>query len=462
MALPAYYRELRVVGREHVPASGPLLLIGNHNNALIDPIMAGIALDRRVDFVGKSTIGKMKGLGWLAKKLGVIFVHRGQDVAKGADPRRNVAALDALVSRLEAGHAVCIFPEGKSHDEPALARFKSGSARAALSFLEQNPEQDLSVLPFGLQFEAPRVWRSRAMMRFGAPISLRGWLAEHPDADHRALTRSLQASVASLTLNYEDPRDKVLLTGLADLLRSNELEWRMGPKQETHNALVARLIDGKGRLSIDESALVEPLRHRALLYQEALDALRVDVETVFTPAGPGPMLRFVLREGLFALLGLPLAIWGAVQHALPWAMTRIMTTTFKGHPAETATRAILAALLIFPPILGLQSLWVAYRFSPILALAYALSLPPLGAFALAYADRVGDAVWRASAYLRLTKRPQERGRLLAEGRALVQRLQEIERSLNKESVEEVHAETSQATGNASDWSRISSSMHAGG
>ena len=37
--LAVFYRRVDVVGLEHVPAAGPLLVAGNHQNGLVDPIL---------------------------------------------------------------------------------------------------------------------------------------------------------------------------------------------------------------------------------------------------------------------------------------------------------------------------------------------------------------------------------------------------------------------------------------
>ena len=48
IALRWFYRDIEVVGAERVPAAGPVLLVGNHQNALVDALVIGTALPRLV------------------------------------------------------------------------------------------------------------------------------------------------------------------------------------------------------------------------------------------------------------------------------------------------------------------------------------------------------------------------------------------------------------------------------
>jgi hypothetical protein len=51
-----YYSPVRIIGRHQIPPSGPVLLVANHANSLIDPVLVGLAARRRVFFLAKAPL----------------------------------------------------------------------------------------------------------------------------------------------------------------------------------------------------------------------------------------------------------------------------------------------------------------------------------------------------------------------------------------------------------------------
>src|SRR6266446_5406186 len=92
----------RIIHRERVIQTGPVILAMNHQSYL-DPPLAGNACDRPIFFLARRSLLKVRLLGWLLPKLNVIPVD--QD---GIDR----SALKALIRVLKSGHAALIFPEG--------------------------------------------------------------------------------------------------------------------------------------------------------------------------------------------------------------------------------------------------------------------------------------------------------------------------------------------------------------
>lgn len=118
----------RCAGAEHIPQSGPALVVANHTSNY-DTIALGdfiISHGRWPRFLGKSEIWKVPFIGWLARESRQIPVERHTERAK-----------DSLIharEALEAGDIVAIYPEGTITRDPAgwpmLAR--RGAARLAL------------------------------------------------------------------------------------------------------------------------------------------------------------------------------------------------------------------------------------------------------------------------------------------------------------------------------------------
>lgn len=116
----------RVEGVEHLPRSGPFILVANHCSNL-DPLMMGWAsghqVGRVVHFMAKIEMRSWPVIGWLATQAGVYFVRRGE---------RDRAAQAFSLSALADGRPIAIFPEGTRSRTGRLREGKPGAALIAM------------------------------------------------------------------------------------------------------------------------------------------------------------------------------------------------------------------------------------------------------------------------------------------------------------------------------------------
>lgn len=109
-----------IVGFDHLPKSGGVLLLGNHIS-WIDWAMIQVACPRPVRFVMLRSIYNLWYLKPLFQFFGVIPISSGQ----------SKESLLAINERLRAGEVVCLFPEGAITRTGSLGLFHSGYERAA-------------------------------------------------------------------------------------------------------------------------------------------------------------------------------------------------------------------------------------------------------------------------------------------------------------------------------------------
>jgi glycerol-3-phosphate O-acyltransferase / dihydroxyacetone phosphate acyltransferase len=426
LALRWFYRDVEVVGLDRLPARGPVLLASNHPNALVDALVITCTLRRPVTLTAKATLLENPITRGLLRLAGVVPLRRATDDATRAgpdgqvDPARNAGAFAAVLDVLERGGAVLLFPEGKSHSDPALAPLKTGLARIALMARAERRIDSLPIIPIGLTFE--RKWdpRSRVVMSIGLPVLLG---PETPNAadDAMALTRRIDVGLRDVTLNFPTADDAAEVWTVSTILaevfddfrplhapdpplsESVQLARRINVIAErvprTDPRLVRRVDEFRGRIAAFDRMTRQ--------YGMAANDVQMD-----TRVGGGAW--FVIREALIAVLAGPLAVWGRVNHWLPLRLARSLAVRRSRGLDEPATNTIVAGLVLVLVFYAAQTALVTVGFGWLVGLVYAASLVPSATWDFRYADRVRRASARVKTYLRFRREPALQQQLLTE------------------------------------------------
>jgi glycerol-3-phosphate O-acyltransferase / dihydroxyacetone phosphate acyltransferase len=408
-ALRVFYR-LEVVGSDF-PLQGPLLLVGNHPNALIDPALLLAVCPRPLTFLAKAPLFHLPVLGWLLRAIDARAVQRRQDGAQ--DSKANTAVLEASASALASGHALAIFPEGKSHSDPRLAELRTGAARMALA-----AGVPVQVLPVGLTYAEKGRFRSTAHVEVGARLHVSP-LPEVTPSAVRALTAQIGDALRAVTLQLGAWEDLPLIATAEALyvLRTK------GPAEDAERRrLFAR---GMALLRDEQPERYAALRAEVGALARRLELLQAEPGSVAIHYRVSTVARFLVRNVLALVLGLPLATLGLVLF-LPWSLA-VRGAVAAAHVEDdmVATVKLLAALVLGPLyVLGLAA--VAWRLlGPGWAVGLAVAALPLALFTRSFLAQRKEALRDARLFFQLRNRSRAKRHLLAEGDALARRIQEV-------------------------------------
>lgn len=423
IALRWYYRDIHVEGVDRIPRRRPLLLVVNHPNALVDALLVGWAVPRRVLITAKSTIFKNPLAGALLRFLGVLPLRRAKDETPGeqVDATRNRGTFEAVHRALSRRGTVLIFPEGITHDEPSLAPLKTGAARMALHARDAGDVEGLAVVPIGLTFERKDVPRSRVLVQIGEPIVMESWREPIGMSPAEALTAEIETRLRAVTFNYSTVDDATRAVRLASLIAAlfepvptmGVVDRRLGAE----TAIARRIEELSIRLPFADAGL----RAQADLLVRRLDAVErvaakhgILIEDVGITLEHRRALRFVLREGWLLAIGGPVALWGRVNHWLPFRAARLIAMRSVDSAADPAMRTLVAGTAFVLLTYLAQTAAVAAIWNPVVALVYLVSLPIAADINFYLSDRLGRAVSRARAWMRFRRDPELHQRLMDE------------------------------------------------
>jgi len=420
-----YFTEVHTVGRGRVPAGRPLIIAANHPSSILDSILLGTQVPRKIHYLAGSKLFRWPVLARLFRHLGAIPVYRRDETRDHGE--RNVEMFETVYRLLEQGGCVGIFPEGRNSPDAHVRALRTGTARIALGAEARNEYRlESRIVPVGITFEDREFLTSAVLISFGEPIRPADYAALHrtdPEGAVRKLTAALQTALRREALHIEDRQLGPLVNDLSAILAhelatgrglsASELEAQSPPVSLIKRPLLGVLgwyrrgSAAKGRVvearahnrrhvgavlnhAIQrEPAAVEELRNRVDRYKDHVDQARLRRTLRDSIGEPvrGRLLR--LRMTLYAVAMAPVALYGLVHNAAPFLLTWWAS---RGFPDE-GTRLFAAfgfGVLFF---LGTHAgfglwAWNAMHLDAAWAVAYAASLPPTGIVALSYRRNV--------------------------------------------------------------------------
>lgn len=163
------FHRIKVVGAEHVPMTGPVILAANHVSNW-DPLIVGGSAPRQLVFLAKASLFKIPLVGLAMRGWGATPVERGHS---------HQASIKQWVAALEQGKALGIFPEGKRNREHTDRMLKLQSGLAMLATKTGAPIVPVAVI------NSDRLFRSFKQLKviIGAPIAFQ----DQPELDRKEL-----------------------------------------------------------------------------------------------------------------------------------------------------------------------------------------------------------------------------------------------------------------------------------
>jgi 1-acyl-sn-glycerol-3-phosphate acyltransferase len=343
LATRGLFRSVEVIGFDELP-TGPRLMVVNHFNGFVDPVVLAGALGRLPRFIAKATLWKVPMVPVLMRVAGVLPVHRQAD--GGGDNR---STFGSVIDVLHRGGTVAIFPEGTTHDQPHLAELRTGAARLALD-AAADAVKDLRIVPVGLTFEDKVALRSRVVIQAGRPIDpadgsyLDGSGAPTGSGDHDAvhrLTQQVRVAIAEVSPDFTDLLDATEMRRAADVaLRSEGLR----PLQEVGLAEREQLAKDLDRLPQDQR---DPIARSAGEYQLLLGAVGIDDSYLKPRVTVRALVGRAVVTALAVVVLAPFALVGLVVNAIPALLVTIAGLAATA-PVSKGTNRVLVGLVSFP------------------------------------------------------------------------------------------------------------------
>ena len=397
LAVRVFYRVERL--GDALP-DGALLLVANHPNALLDPAIVEATAGRPVRFLAKSTLFRGHPLGFLIRRSGAIPVYRRMDA--GVDTTRNREMFSAVETALEHDDAVCLFPEGISHDRGRLEPLKTGAARMALESTSHG--HPVSIVAVGLNFEHLVAFRSRATAVFGQPFGCDDLVESYgtdPKAAVNELTGRIGEHLRRLMIEADPRRDLPVVTRVDRLYASARGAARGPEARIARRRLIAKGIE---HLRAHDPDRLEQLLSWVREYDANLTRFGLREQDVDQRFPVGETWRWAARELLLALVLGPIAAVSVLVFALPYWLSGRLSRLAPDLPSR-ATWKVAAGVVTYGIWVGVLAGLVAVGAGIGTGIAFATGLTILAFAGLVAFEREAAVGRTIGAFLAVRQAP---------------------------------------------------------
>jgi 1-acyl-sn-glycerol-3-phosphate acyltransferase len=197
VALHGYFKKITIEGTENLPKNQPLILVANHQNALLDPLLVATHIPIRPHYLTRAAVFKNPIAAYLLNLIQMLPVYRVRDGFSTIT--QNQQTFQKTNQILHQNGSVLIFAEGNHSLVRNIRPLSKGFTRMAYGALVQFPEISPAIVPIGIEYSAHKKSGSKVKMSIGKPIPV------DPDPTQALkLTKQVESALKTLVVDLSD------------------------------------------------------------------------------------------------------------------------------------------------------------------------------------------------------------------------------------------------------------------
>lgn len=181
----ASYRKFKIEGS--LPDNGAVLIAPNHTNTLMDALVVLRSRHRATVFGARADIFEQKTVANILRFLRILPMVRRRDGIRNV--LRNYEVFEEVDDVLEHNVPFCMFAEGRHRPMHSLLPIGKGIARIAFASAAERPTV---IIPTGIDYSDFFHYRGDVVLRFGEPLDVNAYLAEHAEDGEAAMYQGLR------------------------------------------------------------------------------------------------------------------------------------------------------------------------------------------------------------------------------------------------------------------------------
>lgn len=202
-----YYKRIHVVGLDNIPKDKPVLILANHQNALLDALLIATRSHSFSYFLTRASVFNSLFFAKLLKSLRMYPIYRMRDGMQTIT--KNNAIFKRCSQLLSNKNSIVIFPEGNHNLKRTVRPLSKGFTRLVFETLDTHPNLDLQLIPVGFNYKRAENFADEVAIFIGEPLLANDYVFDEKNQAVLKLKVDVQNAIYKLTThipieNYEN------------------------------------------------------------------------------------------------------------------------------------------------------------------------------------------------------------------------------------------------------------------
>lgn len=212
-------RRIQIAGLERIPTNQPVILVANHQNAMMDPVLCCCFFPPQLHWLTRADVFKKPVVRKLLTNFNMLPVYRERDRVSDMQAR-NQEIFEIIYQRLQHNAIISLFPEGTHRGKKQLMPLKKGIVRMAAGAVESGITNAV-ILPVGIDYEDYYSYRKDVLIVIGEPIPLALYeasLRNDPARTQNVLLQDIRSALRKVMVDIDHDHEYDVLIGLRPLI----------------------------------------------------------------------------------------------------------------------------------------------------------------------------------------------------------------------------------------------------
>ncbi|MBA2613537.1 MAG: 1-acyl-sn-glycerol-3-phosphate acyltransferase [Bacteroidetes bacterium] len=351
--LPVFYKRIQGRNIKNIQLKGPVIIAMNHPNAFTDPILiTHLSYPIKVKYLARGDAFKPGLVAWFLSTLGIVPIFRMQDGGREG-LKKNDDAYQMVNRLLKKNCKIIVFAEGLCVQERRLRPLKKGVSRmifGAYEYLGEN--NNLTVLPVGINYSQPDKFRSTAFYNVGDPIPVKDFIAEYRENPAKANNTFLQIlapKMKELITHIDNPQNdeavyQVEILCKKDILKERDLTFR-----DLNNdfMVLKELTEKVNTVAKERPEILSEFKLKAKEYFDLLKKNNLRDWLISPRQKYKHQPLFLFLRSCLLLLGFPTYVVAFIANYLPYKLVQKLTSNIVKNKEFYSSFAIALGMILF-------------------------------------------------------------------------------------------------------------------